>query len=75
MVKLVAMNGSESWALIKKEEIKTEVSKMRTLIWLCGYIKLGTDIIYTYKCIRESLGVTDVEGKVKKNRLRSRRKN
>lgn len=34
------MYGSEYWAFNKRDEIKTEVTKMTTLRWMCGMIGL-----------------------------------
>lgn len=59
--------GTECWAIKKQHISKMSVAEMRMLRWMCG--KTRKDRIRN-ECIRETVGVTQIEDKLRENRLR-----
>lgn len=68
------MYRSEYWANIRKRDNKINVVEIKMLTWMCVVTKINRIrneyIIYIYTYIRGIIGVTNIVGKMRENRMR-----
>jgi len=61
------LHGSDTWPVIKENEVALHQAEMRMVRWMCG-VKLQDRILS--KGLRERLGLDDIISVLQQNRLR-----
>ncbi|CAN6568778.1 unnamed protein product [Malus baccata var. baccata] len=62
--------GTECWAVKHQHVHKMGVAEMRMLRWMCGHTRKNK---IRNEDIRGKVGVAEIEGKMRENRLRPRK--